>query len=165
MGANGVKQSSTSVAVGVGLGLVFATLGVLIYAMVRTDPSAARAPLFVIDAAASCFFFAGVSVVARALDAPLIGRLCALPVVYLLAVPGLWVLFGDAGECSVSGLASGVVVSGTAPSGVCQAVFGGGAIIVLLFAVAMTVMAFRGHTHKQVDARPEPAERPISDQR
>ncbi len=160
-----MKQSSTSVAGGVGLGLVFAALGILIYAMVRLDPGAAQAPLFVIDAAAGCFLFAGISVVARALDAPLIGRLCALPVVYLLAVPGLWVLFGDAGECSVSGTVSGLGVRGAAPSGACQVVFGGGAIIVLVFAVAMTVMTFRGKAPAKSNARPEPAERPLSDQR
>jgi hypothetical protein len=165
MGANGVKQSSTSVAVGVGLGLLFAGLGVMIYAMVRMDPGAARAPLFVIDAAAGCFFFAGISVVARALNAPLIGKICALPVVYLLAVPGLWLLFGDAGECSVSGGVSGPAVSGTAPSGACQIVFGGGAVIVLVFAVAMTMMTLRGKAPAEADARPEPAERPVSDQR
>ena len=160
-----MQSNGTSVAAGVGLGVLFAGLGVMIYLMVRMDPSTARAPGFVIDAAAGCFFFAGVSVVARALDAPLIGRLCALPVVYLLAVPGLWVLFGDAGECSVSGFASGVGVSGTAPSGVCQAVFGGGAIIVLLFAIAMTVMTFRNPSPKNEDARQDGAERPVSDQR
>ena len=160
-----MQTNGTSVAAGIGFGMIFAGLGVMIYLMVRMDPSAARAPGFVIDAAAGCFFFAGVSVVARALDAPLIGRLCALPVVYLLAVPGLWMLFGDAGECSVSGLVSGVSVSGTAASGVCQAVFGGGALIVLLFALAMTVVTFRGSSHRKADARQESAERPVSNQR
>jgi hypothetical protein len=160
-----MQTNGTSVAAGIGLGVLFAGLGVMIYVMVRMDPSAARAPGFVIDAAAGCFFFAGVSVVARTLNAPLIGRLCALPVVYLLAVPGLWVLFGDAGECSVTAFALGVGASGTASSGVCQAVFGGGAIIVLLFAIAMTVMAFRGQPPQKADARQESAERPVSDQR
>lgn len=165
MGCQPVKQSGTSVAVGVGLGVIFAGLGVMIYLMVRMDPSTARAPGLVIDAAAGCFFFAGVSVVARSLNAPLIGRLCALPVAYLLAVPGLWMLFGDAGECSVSGFVSGVGIGGAAPGGVCQAVFGGGAIIVLLVAVAMTVMAFRGDPPTKMDARQENAEHPVSDQR
>lgn len=160
-----MQPSEKSVAVGIGVGAVFAALGIMIYLMMRIDPSGARAPGFVIDAAAGCFFFAGVSIVAQALNAPLVARLCALPIVYLLAVPGLWVLFGDAGSCSVSGFAAGFGTSGTASSGVCQAVFGGGAIIVLLVAVAMTVMAFRGQPHRKVDARQENAERPVSDQR
>jgi hypothetical protein len=160
-----MRTSGESVAAGVGLGIVFAGLGIMIYTMVRIDPSSARAPGFVIDAAAGCFFFAGVSVVARSLNAPLIGRLCALPVVYLLAVPGLWMLFGGSAECSVSGFVSGVGMSGPAPGSVCQAVFGGGAIIVLLVAVAMTVMAFRGDPPTKMDARQENAERPVSDQR
>ncbi len=165
MGCQPVKQSGTSVAVGVGLGVIFAGLGVMIYLMVRMDPSTARAPGFVIDAAAGCFFFAGVSVVARSLNAPLIGRLCALPVAYLLAVPGLWMLFGGSGECSVSGFVSGVRLNGPAPNGVCQAVFGGGALVVLGFAVAMTITTFRSKPTREADARPGPAERPVSDQR
>ena len=160
-----MQTDRTSATGGIGLGLLVAALGVVIYIMVRMEPGAARAPGYVIDAAAGCFFFAGVSVVARSLNAPLIARLCALPVAYLLAVPGLWMLLGDPGECSVSGWAFGVGASGTASSGVCQAVFGGGAIIVLLSAVAMTVMAFREQPQKRTDARQEGAERPVSDQR
>lgn len=147
---------------GAWFGAAFAAIGVLIYVMLRIDPSGANAPGFVVDAAAGCFFFAGISVVARAWGAELLARLCALPVVYLLAVPGLWIMLGDSGECSVSTGLFGLGGSGTADAGLCRVVFGGGALVVVAFAAIMTVAFFR---RGKVDARPDGNGRPVSDQR
>lgn len=129
---------------GIWFGAIFAAIGLFIYIMVRMDPSRAQAPEFVIDAAAGVFFFAGLSIIGQALHMPTVGRVAGLAVVYLLAVPGLWMLLGeDGGQCSVSIAIGGATTSGAGDAGLCRMVFGIGAIITLGFALTMTVLALR----------------------
>lgn len=128
---------------GLGFGLIFVAVGIGIYLLVRADPSGANAPAFVIDAAAGAFFFAGISIVGQALSQPLVSRMAGLGVVYLLAVPGLWMLLGDdQGQCSVSIAIGGMGTSGAGSADMCRMVFGAGGVLVLGFAVLMTVLSF-----------------------
>ncbi|WP_417309184.1 hypothetical protein [Devosia sp.] len=135
---------------GIWFGAIFAAIGLFIYVMVRLDPSRARAPEFVIDAAAGVFFFAGVSIIGQALRMPIVGRIASLAVVYLMAVPGFWMLLGDdAGQCSVSIAIAGVSSSGAGDPGMCRMVFGAGAIIVLGMALLFTALAIRDARQKR----------------
>ena len=125
-------------------GLAASITGVVLYSIVHLAPEAANAPLFVLDAVAGAFFLAGVSVIAQAWNAPLLGRLSAVLVVYLLAVPGLWMLFGqDVGSCSVGVAIAGTTGQGTADGLQCRIVFGLGGLITLATALAMTWGAIR----------------------
>ncbi len=130
-------------AAGIGFGAAFVAIGLLIYFGVRLSPDGASAPIWVIEAAAGAFFFAGVSQIAQTLNAPMLARLCGLVVVYLLAVPGLWMLFGGDGQCSVSHAIGATSFSGDADPLTCRLVFGGGAIVVLGFALLMTWVTLR----------------------
>lgn len=125
-------------------GAVFALAGIGIVVMAHLDPSGANAPMFVIEAAAGSFFFAGVSVLARAHGADFIARLLALPVVYLLAVPGLWILFAEGDiQCSVSASIGGLWQSQGASSLLCRSVFGFGGLLVLAIALVFTWNFFK----------------------
>ena len=139
-----MSETPTSKTAGTAIGLLFVAIGALIGWMVLADPSAARAPLWVVEAAAGCFVCAGASVVARALGAELAARLLALAVVYLLAVPGLWLLAGDGGSCSVGVAIGATAARGTADPGLCRVVFGTGGIVTLGIAVLFTWSFVRG---------------------
>jgi len=127
-----------------GIGAAAIAIGVGILVAVHLDPNGATAPLFVVEAAAGTFIAAGVSYLALALGLTLLSRLAGLLVVYLLAVPGLWMLFADGSECSVGAAISGITLRGTASDWSCRAVFGGGGLLTLMIGIAMTWQVFRG---------------------
>jgi hypothetical protein len=122
-------------------GLIFVAAGLAILAGVWLDPEKAQAPVWVVEAAGAAFAFAGLAFVLEALGQRLPARLCSLAVVYLLAVPGLWTLFDSNASCTVGGAISGAALGGDAPSWACQAVMGGGGIVVLLAALGFTIAA------------------------
>lgn len=136
-------------------GGVFMAIGLGIVIMVRLAPEAANAPQFVLDAVAGVFFLAGLSTLLQTLNLPPAARFASLLLVYLFAVPGLWMLFGDdVGACTFGGSVAGVAKSGTADPTMCRVVFGGGAILVLLVAVGFTIDFVRR-------LRRDPAEPPV----
>jgi hypothetical protein len=135
---------------GLAFGGLFSLIGAGLYAAVRLSPEAANAPEWVIDAAAGTFFLAGLSVMAEAVNWKFVSRLASLGVVYLLAVPGLWMLFADDPSCSVSGVIGGAAFGDDASSLTCRAVFGGGAIVTLLAALAFTWVAVRRRSAREV---------------
>ena len=71
-------------------------------------------------------------------------ELCGLAVAYMLATPGLWMLFdGQGARCSASIAFFGVGATAGASSLACRAVFGFGGLLTLAFALLMTWAAFR----------------------
>lgn len=131
---------------------VFMAIGLGFPIMVRLNPEAANAPLFVLDAVAGAFFLAGLGTLLQTLNLPLAARFASLLLVYLFAVPGLWMLFGDdVGACTVGSSAAGIGTSAPGDPTLCRLVFGGGAILVLLLAAAFTVDFIRHLRHKAVD--------------
>jgi hypothetical protein len=121
-------------------GGVFMAIGLGIIIMVRLAPAAANAPQFVLDAVAGVFFLAGLSTLLHTLNLPLAARFASLLLVYLFAIPGLWMLFGDdVGACTVQGSVAGLAASAATDPTMCRVIFGGGAILVLLLAAAFTV--------------------------
>ncbi|MEQ1900824.1 MAG: hypothetical protein ABL866_08835 [Devosia sp.] len=125
-------------------GVIAIAAGGFILFMVHQDPSGAKAPLWVVDAAASTFLFAGLSIVATGFGLPLIGKLCGLACTYALAAPGLWMLFdGQGAQCSASIAIGGLSAASGAASGLCRAAFGIGGILTLFFALLLTWIAFR----------------------
>jgi hypothetical protein len=134
-------KSKTSLAgllaLGVGIGLLLA---------VNFDPEAAKAPVWVVNAAAMCFVFAGCSVLANGIGWPLVSRLSGAAVAWMLAVPGLWMLFDGQGvQCAASIDMGGLSAASAAASGLCRAVFGIGGLVTLAIAIAFTWLAFRPH--------------------
>lgn len=129
---------------GVLFGALFAAMGLGIYLMVHLAPDGARAPVFVVEAAAGAFFFAGVSVIGQALGITLLSRIASLAVVYLLAVPGLWMLLdGNSGGCSVGIAIAGAGLNSAADPALCRAVFGIGGLITLAVALLFTWTALK----------------------
>ena len=134
---------------GKGIGAVFAALGVGMFVMMRLHPEGANAPEFVLDAAAGTFFCAGLSILGQAFGQPLLSRIAGLAVVYLLAVPGLWLLLGeDTGSCSVGIALGGLGSMAPGDPTMCRVVFGAGGIIVAAVAVVLTVAAIRERRRK-----------------
>jgi hypothetical protein len=127
-------------------GFIAVTAGALVLLMINTDPSGAEAPLWIVNAAASTFVFAGLSIVANAFGYRLVGKLCGLAVAFLLATPGLWMLFdGQGASCSASVAIGGMSAASGAASGLCRAVFGVGGIATIAAALLFTWLAFRGN--------------------
>ncbi len=136
-------------------GIAASSMGLALFVLARLSPEAANAPLFVVDAAAGAFFFAGISIIADAWRAPLLGRLSVLAVIYLLAVPGLWMLFGtDIGRCSVGIAIGGAGASGASDPLPCRIAFGAGGLLTLAIALAFTWGLLR---KRRNPANPDPA--------
>jgi hypothetical protein len=113
-------------------GGVFIALGLGIAVMVHAAPQAATVPLLVLDAVAGAFFFAGASVVARGFGMELAARLCALVMLYLFAVPGLWLFLGDdVATCTVSGTLAGAPLRGEGNELLCRSLVGIGSLLTL----------------------------------
>ncbi|MEO6014182.1 MAG: hypothetical protein ABIQ30_11450 [Devosia sp.] len=130
--------------VGTGLGLLFVGAGAGIMLMVWREPDQAEAPLWVVYAAASTFSFAGLWMILQTFGLTLLANLAGLAVAYLLAVPGLWMLFdGQGANCSVSGAMADITLSGPGTSWTCRGIFGIGSLLVLLFALLLTRAAIR----------------------
>jgi len=130
--------------VGTGLGLLFVAVGTGIVLMVWRDPGQAEAPLWVVYAAASTFSFAGLWIILQTFALTLLANLAGLAIAYLLAVPGLWMLFdGKGANCSVSGAMADIALSAPATSWACRGIFGVGGLLVLIFALFLTRAAIR----------------------
>jgi hypothetical protein len=93
-------------------------------------------------AAASTFVFAGASVVAQSLGFAGLGKWIGVFVVFLLTVPGFWIMLGT-GDMSCSRSIS-FLASGAGGDLECRVAFGAGAIVVLAMAVAFAWAAWRG---------------------
>lgn len=126
------------------IGGVFMALGLGIAVMVHAAPDAATVPLLVLDAVAGAFFFAGASVVARGFGMELAARLFALLMLYLFAVPGLWLFLGDeVATCTVSGTFSGASMGGEGDQVLCRSIVGIGSVLTLVAVAAFTVSFIR----------------------
>ncbi len=130
---------------GTGFGAIFVVVGIGMMVMMATDQSGLHVPLWVAEAAASCFALAGASIIAQAYGKLRLARAFSLGVIYGLAVPGLWIAFGSDGSgCTASGSFGPVSFEGMASGLSCRIVFGAGAVIVLACAVAVTYGIMRG---------------------
>lgn len=134
------------------LGALLVAVGGFIVVFVAIDPEGANAPVWVVQAAGAAFLLAGVTLIAQALNMPLLGKLAALGVAYMLATPGLWMLFaGDGQGCSVSMALGAFALSEQANAGLCRTVFGIGGLITLAFALLMTWQTLRRHAPDQAN--------------
>jgi len=125
-------------------GALFVVVGLAIMAMMILSPEGLNAPMWVGLAAASTFVFAGASVVAQSLGFAGLGKWIGVLVVFLLAVPGFWIMLGS-GDMSCSRSVSFLwSSSGEGGDLECRVVFGAGAIVVLAMAVAFAWAAWRG---------------------
>ncbi len=125
-------------------GGAFMALGLGVAVMVHAAPAAATVPLLVLDTVAGAFFFAGASVVARGFGMELVARLCALLMLYLFTVPGLWLFLGDeVATCTVSGTFSGTSTGGEGGQGLCRTIVGIGSVLTLIAVAAFTVSFVR----------------------
>lgn len=130
--------------VAIWFGGVFMVLGLGIAVMVHAFPDAATVPLLVLDAVAGVFFFAGASIVAHGFGMELVARLCTLLMLYLFAVPGLWLFLGDeVATCTVSGTFSGASTGGAGDQVLCRAIVGMGSVVTLIIVAAFTVSFVR----------------------
>ena len=123
------------------LGLLFAGAGAGVMLMVYLDPSQARVPLWVVYAAAGCFVAAGFWIIAQTFGLSRLATLFGLGVVWLLAVPGLWILFGGNASCTVSLGGSSLAMSSEGPDWMCRTVFGLGGLLAGTVAMAFTWQA------------------------
>lgn len=123
-------------------GVLFVVVGLAIMAGMIVSPEGLNVPMWVGLAAASTFVFAGASVVAQSLGFAGLGKWIGVLVVFLLAVPGFWIMLGS-GEMSCSRSAS-FLSSSTAGDLECRIVFGAGAIVIVAMAVAFAWAAWRG---------------------
>lgn len=124
-------------------GVLFVVVGLAIMAGMIVSPEGLNVPMWVGLAAASTFVFAGASVVAQSLGFAGLGKWIGVLVVFLLAVPGFWIMLGS-GEMSCSRNVTFLSEStSTAGDLECRIVFGAGAFVVLAMAVAFAVVAWR----------------------
>ena len=123
-------------------GALFVVVGLAIMAMMILSPEGLNAPMWVGLAAASTFVFAGASVVAQSLGFAGLGKWIGVFVVFLLTVPGFWIMLGS-GEMSCSRSIS-FLASGAGGDLEYRVVFGAGAIVVLAMAVTFAWAAWRG---------------------
>jgi hypothetical protein len=144
-------DSQSAATAPVWFGAVFVVIGLGIMAGMVAWPEGLNVPMWVGLAAAATFSVAGASVIAQSLGYARVGRWIAVAVVFLLAVPGLWIMLGsDEMSCtrSVSFLWSS---SGEAGDLECRVVFGVGAIGTIAAGLAVAWAAWRG-----AGRRPEP---------
>jgi hypothetical protein len=125
-------------------GVLFVVVGLAILAMMILSPEGLNVPMWVGLAAAGTFSVAGASVVVQALGYPRLGRWIAVLVVFMLAVPGFWIMLGS-GQMSCTRSVT-FLWSSTGEGGdlECRVVFGAGAIITVAMAVAFAWAAWRG---------------------
>ena len=125
-------------------GVLFVVVGLAIMAGMIVSPEGLNVPMWVGLAAASTFVFAGASVVVQSLGFGRAGRWIGVFVVFLLTVPGFWIMLGS-GEMSCTRSVSFLwSSSGEGGDLECRIVFGAGAIVVLAMAVAFAWAAWRG---------------------
>lgn len=130
---------------GAGVGTLFLLIGLAMMTIMAVDQTGLHVPLWVAEAAAACFAFAGGSILAQAYGKEHLARAFGLGVVYGLAVPGLWIAFGSDGSGCSASVGIGFAGLGFDPGALsCRVVFGLGAIVTLAFAVAITWAVMRG---------------------
>lgn len=133
-------------------GWAFVGMGVFMGIYIPLNPEGANAPMWVIEVAAAAFFFAGLSFVLQAFALPWLARISVVVLAYLLAIPGLWMLFDAQGaQCSGSVSVLSVSFAQGANDITCRVVFGLGGLLTLGFAIAMTWVAIKNRNAKQVD--------------
>lgn len=123
------------------LGLLFAGAGAGIMIMVWLDPAQARVPLWVVYAAAGCFVAAGLWIIAQTFGQKGLATLFGLAIAWLLAVPGLWILFGGDASCTVSLGGGSLAMQAAGPDWVCRGIFGLGGLLAGTIALAFTWQA------------------------
>lgn len=129
---------------GTGFGAIFVVVGIGMMVLMASDQEGLNVPLWVAEAAAAAFAFAGASMIAQAYGKDRLGRALALGVVYALAVPGLWIAFGSDGSgCSVSVTLGSLSLADSAGALGCRVAFGLGAALVMACAVALTYAFIR----------------------
>lgn len=129
---------------GARFGAIFIIVGLGMMLMMYLDQSGLNVPLWVAEAAAACFAFAGASMLARAFGKLHLASALSLGVVYALAIPGLWIAFGSDGSgCTVSGGIGFFSFVRDAGALSCRLVFGAGAIITVAAAIALTWAVLR----------------------
>lgn len=134
----GMKVHETSARQGpAGFGWLFMAVGIGVMIMMTLDPTGLNAPFWVAQIAASCFVFAGLSIVLQAAGAPLLARAAGVLTVFALATPGIWIMLGEGDmSCSSSmGFISGAISGFTSRQAgdlECRLVFGIGGIITVL---------------------------------
>lgn len=138
-----------------GLGAVLVAVGGFIAVAVVLHPENANAPVWVVQAAGATFLLAGITLISQALNLPLLGKLAGLGVAYMLAVPGLWILFAGSGQgCSVSVALGGMTFDDAANAVMCRAAFGFGGLITVAFALLATWQALRRRKPRPLDDDP-----------
>src|SRR5262245_10927614 len=117
-------------------GIIAMATGIGVALMIHlTAPQPGDAPSWVGDACAAAFSFAGLSRFAQSHHWSLLSKLAGLGAVYMLIVPGIWIVFaGDPRRCSI-GIVSGPFTASGGAGGLCGAVFGIGTFIAVLIAL------------------------------
>jgi len=123
--------------------------------MMAVDQSGLHVPLWVAEAAAASFVFAGVAMAGQVVNWLWLQKLGSLGVVWCLFVPGAWIAFGpDTGSCT-GGIGIGMLTTWREAGNIeCRLAFGIGAVITLLCALAMTwhvIGAWRSRTTPEAD--------------
>jgi len=126
------------------VGLMVTGVGLFVVFMMITGPEGANVPLWVAYAAGSTFVFAGISITAHTLGLTWLNAIANVVIIAGLTAPGFWIMLDPAPKaCSGSFGFSGLSVGGLAPDLQCRAVFGAGAIIVVLCGIALVVSMVR----------------------
>lgn len=145
---------------GAGFGALFVVIGLGMMGGMALDQSRLNVPLWVGEIAASCFAFAGASILAQTYNKLRLSRAFSLGVVYALGVPGLWIAFGSDGSGCTGTASLGPISFSEFTSGMpCRIVFGFGAVITLACAVALTYAILRTFSAKAAERDGEPADR------
>jgi hypothetical protein len=116
--------------------------GVLVVFLVHLHPEGLRAPSWVVYIAASAFVFAGLCLLAGAIEINWLQPWFGIAVTLCLFAVSLWVTFGPGDrECSMSI----PLLRTLAPDALCRAAFGTGALLIALF---LALMVRRAITRK-----------------
>lgn len=140
---------------GLGVAALFAGVGVAMMIFMAVDQTGLNVPLWVAEAAAASFVFAGVAMAGQVVNWLWLQKLGSIGVVWCLFVPGAWIAFGpDTGSCA-GGIGIGMLTAWQeAGNAGCRIAFGFGAVITLLCALAITwhvIGAWRGRAAPEID--------------
>lgn len=134
------KDNDAGKTPGLGFAIVFIVIGLGMMVMISVSPEGLNAPMWVVQIACAAFVFAGLSMLGQVFGLTILSRLSALGVVYCLCAPGMWIAFDPLPkDCSVST----AFFATTGTDILCRTVFGAGAVITLICALAATWGAIR----------------------